>query len=149
MIRHTLLAAALCTALLACGGEPNNTPPDAGPLACGSNHPEVSTEQIFNEIFEPTCKTCHASGSSGTTFFADDAAMLQAAVGQDSAYPGTVKVIDPGHPENSTLFIKVSGGSPKHRAPDGTPVGGQMPQGGTLTEEQVQRFQDWICTGAD
>ncbi len=161
MLRKSVLTVALAVAGLSLGslgagcgpgeengGEGGGTDAGKSELACGDGHAEVTAEQVYTDVFADNCASCHTTGQMGTTFFADDAAMLRAAVGADSAYPGTVKVVEANKPENSTLFIKISGGSPRYSAPDGTRVGGPMPQGGALSDEQRKLFKDWICTGA-
>ena len=74
------------------------------------------------------------------------------AVGRLSYYAGrtsTLKVIDPGNPRNSSMFLKVMGGSPKYRGPGGESVGSQMPQNlPPLSDENKLLIKNWICGGA-
>ena len=158
-IRNALGAAAAALLLLsACGeGENGNGNGDAGsthPLACGENHAQVTAEQVYTEVFGnvngANCVSCHHPGVTDNKFRPEESADgLRAAVGQDSDYAGDVKIIEANRSENSTLFLKINGGSPKYRGPRGEAVGPVMPPGVMLPEAQLKLFHDWICTGAN
>ena len=144
--------------LSACGGNENNNNPDAGtptnPLACQGNEPSVTSQQLFTDVVGSAgqCNTCHFTGAptgTGGGVVMDTAATLAANSGKDSAYGSGIKVVDPNHPENSTMFLKSAGGSPDFKGPHGESVGARMPQGlQPLTDAQVTEIKNWICSGA-
>lgn len=140
-------------ALFACGGGNNGGEADAGSeLACDDGAAAVTADQLFAAVVEPKCKSCHNSGlgqGSNGGLHLGSVDELKAAVGKASSY-GTVKVVEADHPENSSLYLKVLGGSPKYKGPEGQLVGGQMPQGGNaLSAEEKNQVRDWICSGAN
>ncbi len=155
-IRSSMITAAAALLLLSACGEGENGNEDGGSdhaLACGEDHAQVTAEQVYTEVFGnesgANCVSCHNPGVTDNRFRPEPSADgLRAAVGQDSDYAGDVKVIDPNRAENSTLILKINGGSPRHRGPKGEAVGPVMPPGIMLPEAQLKLFQDWICTGA-
>ncbi len=125
------------------GGDPDVT--------CGETPQTATLESNVQALLSPKCAPCHTSGYS----YGDYTAAERSAevVGKKTAMPvptgSTLKMVDPGKLESSTMWLKVLGGTPRgHRGPDGEGVGGVMPQSGTLTEEEKLLLKDWICTGA-
>ncbi len=102
-------------------------------------------------IFDVKCKTCHEGGTDYGDFTkAERSAVV---VNKVSVYAGaakTLKVVDPGSLENSSLWLKISGGASAGRTgPKGENVFGKMPNDSTiLTAAEKKIIKDWICSGA-
>lgn len=157
-MRHIIQGAVILAsaALFGCGNggnNGNNGTPDAGPHACAEGHPTVTAEQLFTDVIQPECVSCHNAAAAPATnggLALDDVAALKAAIGKASAYSSTgeLKVVDANNPANSTMHLKVQGGTTlgKHRGPRNESVGGPMPQGGELTAEKKEQVKNWICS---
>lgn len=152
----TSLVLSASLSLFACGGDggPDDFPgADAGvSVGCEGVTAQVTADQLFTAVIDARCRSCHnstaAEASSGGLHLGSPDE-LRAAAGKVSKYAQTLKVVDPGHSENSTLYLKVLGGSPQYAGPQGESVGGQMPQGGSgLTAAQQEQVRAWICGGA-
>jgi mono/diheme cytochrome c family protein len=94
-------------------------------------------------IFDAHCVQCHDTGDPESDQNLEP----------DAAYSSTVQIpakelpfmhrIEPGSPEKSYLFHKISGTQ--------TTVGGsgeRMPRGGRLSDAEIQTIRDWIAQGA-
>lgn len=131
---------------LSCGapGDPDFTC-DAAPGA-------ATLATNVQPILDAKCKSCH--GANYTYGDYTDATKSAAMVGQKSLFAGmnaTLKVVDGTKSlANSSLWLKLLGGTPKGRSgPKGENVQGQMPSGAdALPEAELKIFKDWICTGA-
>jgi hypothetical protein len=148
----------LLLGVLGCGdgNSPNNSDGGSDPdLICDANVASVLTSKVHAEVFtaKDTCTGvgCHGLGNTTTVSMIDSAA-TQGVVGMKSAYSGTdatLKVVDPGKLANSSLWLKVLGGSPAKKGPKGESVGGPMPEGKQeLNATQLKLIKDWICSGA-
>ncbi len=135
--------------LSACGPAEGDGSGNSDSYACGTSHTSVTAEQLYQDIVQNRCKSCHNPGS-GNPLALDSVEALRAAVGADSTYGGGMKVASANRSENSTMYLKVLGGTPDGvRGPNGETVGNRMPGSGpALTEQERQKVQDWICTGA-
>jgi hypothetical protein len=130
------LIAAVNAALNGCPAEPT---PTATPVA--------SLAEIQQIVFSPRCAiiNCHDySGQQADLILEPDKAYAQLVGSPPSngtaADAGLLRV-DPGHPENSFLLVKLT-------AP-GTGEGGQMPLGGpALAPKELELIRDWIANGA-
>ncbi len=120
-------------------------------LVCDAAPPATTFTKVYTDVF-PSCTTCHLStsvdGSSSYGLYDTEAnAYLQ--VNKVSLYAGTekaLKVVDPKHPENSTMWLKVIG-HPK--SPGGKNVGAAMPNGTAQISAALKKtLKDWICSGA-
>jgi hypothetical protein len=159
-------ALALCAA---CGPKP-----DSGAGFCGSTDPkraavceqhltcpdgptEVTTAQVHADLLLPTCKdTCHPG--LGVLDYSTPQSAQEALVGVSSGYgDGSLRRVDSKTLANSTLWLKVLGGSDfvfegqrlPLTGPKGEPVGQPMPKGlPRLTEAQLDLVKSWICSGA-
>lgn len=88
------------------------------------------------------CVPCHTgSAPSGGLDLSGDA--YAAIVGVPSLQVPTMSLVEPGDSLHSYLWHKING-SQSLAAGSGT----SMPQGGSLTEDQIQRVADWIDAGA-
>ncbi len=89
----------------------------------------VSFASDVMPIFEAECSACHGN------FGGWDASTYTSVLGTGNHAP----VVIPGDPENSLLAQKMT---------DTQSVGGIMPPGGLLPEDEVQIILDWIEEGA-
>lgn len=141
-----LVSAGIAFALWGCGsGDPE--------LTCSTNPPSVTLEANVQAVFTDRCTSgCHEDGYSYGDY-TTVASTLEGTVGKKSAFArkdGALKVVDPGNLANSTLWLKILGGSQRGRTgPKGENVYGAMPNDRTtLGATQKQLFKDWICSGA-
>jgi hypothetical protein len=110
--------------------------------------PAVTLAEIQQTIFTPRCAVagCHdAASATGNLVLADGSSYAQLVNVAPSvplaAQAGQLRV-DPGHPENSFLLVKLTGPPPLG---EGSP----MPlTGDLLTTDQIQMIHDWILAGA-
>jgi hypothetical protein len=152
-MKRIALISLLALAASACGGDPTGTDGGTGPSTdfdC-TGAEAVTTAQIQTEIIEPRCKVCHNTDTAAQPGNMNTTALTQALVGKASSYAvttgSTLKWIDPSHPENSTMYLKVLKSGAK--GPKGEATGVQMPQGSSpLTAAEKTRVKNWICTGA-
>jgi hypothetical protein len=142
-----LPGAALALALAGCGapGDPE--------LTCdtGGASPTLASA-VQAQVFAASCAGCHDVGYMYGDY-SRASATAASAVNQKSLYAGsagTLKVVDPNNLANSSLWLKVLGGTAKGRlGPKGENVMGRMPSDGTnLTEAQLTLLKQWICSGA-
>ena len=111
--------------------------------------PTVTLAQIQQTIFTPLCATlgCHSGPSPTGSLSLEDGQSHGQLVNVPpivtlAAQAGQLRV-DPGHPENSFLLVKVSGTPPLG---EGSP----MPlTGNALTPAQIEMIRDWILEGAN
>jgi hypothetical protein len=141
---------------LGCGAPSGGTDAGVDPLlVCDTAAAAVLTPKIHADVVSARCVTCHAPPPAAAamrgewetvTKFQDNA------VGKGSFYAGmqaTLKIVDPGRPENSALMLKVLGGGMAFHGPNGEGVGGPMPaSGAALSSELKKELRDWICQGA-
>lgn len=155
-----LLGAGLLTLIgflgLGCGAEegPNEPGPELPAVDCEGVGAELSTVQLFDQVVQPRCTSCHQAGGTGVLtgkLSLTSPQELQATVGAASLYAGQggLKIVDPAKPENSSLLLKVLGGSPAYVGPGDENVGAKMPSTGLLPEAEREQFRRWICGGAD
>jgi hypothetical protein len=107
----------------------------------------ASLELIQRTIFSPRCAipTCHtAQAMAGSLVLDADSAHAQLVGVEpfiDTARAAGLLRVDPGHPENSFLLVKLQG------PPLGQ--GGRMPlSGARLNAAEIQLIGDWIAAGA-
>lgn len=127
------------TGLLAgCQGPVNTPGPSTGAM--------VSFADDVVPIFRARCVSCHASGSLTNSLTGLDMRLTE-----DLAYDTTVGVpsdqdsswtlVEPGDPDASLLWLKVSSNNP--------PVGSIMPLfGARVSGEDLATLRDWIMQGA-
>ena len=132
-------AAVLVLALLpACGGDDSSLGP-ADEDENGEREP-VTLARLATEIFTPKCATsgCHAgtTRAGGLSLEADEVAEIIDAASQQQP---SLKLIDPGNPDDSYLIRKVRGTGSEARMPIGLDP---------LTPEEIQMIVDWVAAGA-
>jgi hypothetical protein len=146
------------------GGATGGGHADAGnsDLVCSGNPTPVTLTELYPVLFGGECLTCHyPAGYMGMTVegtggaYGDYSTLMKAAgmIGQKSVYAGaagTLKIVDPNHLENSTLWLKLASPGPVgYPGPHGENTNAHMPNDGTtLMPGVLQQVKDWICTGA-
>lgn len=146
-----------------CGG--NNTPDAGNAGACADTTAaeykcdgatSVKTGELWTNVINPKCvSTCHnATGSAVSYGNYSTAALFQSQnVTVKSLYAGskgTFKKVDPNALQNSSVWLKVIGGSGASRkGPQCESPGNAMPDGlPALTDAEKTQIKNWICTGA-
>jgi len=134
------LARAVNSALSGCVavGTPTPTP---------TFNPNATFANIQTMIFDTTCRdaNCHTGPFPQNNLSLDpgvayDQLVNKAPVNFFAAQDGLLRV-DPGHPDNSLLLIKLTTAPPQYGAP--------MPSGKPpLSAEQIQLIRAWITQGA-
>ena len=137
------------------GCSASSTPPDPGDAAeppadaegADGGAAPATYSAVWDEILNPTCALpfCHAGSGDYLQLSSKAvgyASLVNApAAGPDCGSTGLLRV-DPGHPETSLLYLKIT--SP--------PCGSKMPiQYGppmSLSARQVAQIHDWIAAGA-
>ena len=107
----------------------------------------VSLDVIQRTIFSPRCAipTCHtAQAMAGSLVLDADSAHDELVAVEpfiDTARAAGLLRVDPGHPENSFLLVKLEGPPPDQ--------GSRMPLTGILLNaSEIQLVRDWIAAGA-
>ncbi len=111
--------------------------------------PDGSYGLVFEKIFKPSCalSSCHSKeGDFGHHGLGNDYTyehlLTDECENEDAAAAG-LRLIFPGKPDSSFLFVKVKW--------DGSPFkfGQKMPTGGLkLTQNQIEFVRQWIAAGA-
>jgi hypothetical protein len=128
-----------------------------GAVACGSssgsassgNEPPTFTK-VYQDILGPKCgNVCHMPGGPGVSDGLLDMSTQASAyknlvnvAAMDTACVATnLKRVDPGMPEMSLTFLKVSETKP--------PCGGRMPlETAPLSAAEIDEIQAWVMAGA-
>jgi hypothetical protein len=113
----------------------------------------VTLTQVEADIFKPVCALsgCHDGINTLAPTDYTTAAKTFANVGKDSTYKNGLKVIDANKDlTNSTMWLKLLGGSPTYKSPSCVSVGPIMPQGAInpLPAANLNEIKGWICAGA-
>ncbi len=141
-------ALSFCLWLSACGAPPAPAPKNPD-VTCDPAAPSVTLAQVQAQVFDIDCIRCHTAGGIGAQDMSTEAKSRANLIGRPSDYSSTLKKVDPRHPETSTLWLKVLGGSPANTGPQGESVGGPMPRGADpLPDAKKLLLKNWICTGA-
>ncbi|MFZ5440042.1 MAG: hypothetical protein ACOZQL_08535 [Myxococcota bacterium] len=144
---RTLLFGIVAVVSVSCGapGDPD--------LTCDSNAASKTLAADVQPILDAKCKSCHGANYTYGDY-SDATKSAAATVGKKSLFAGmnaTLMVVDSSKKlENSSLWLKLLGGTPKGRSgPKGENVQGEMPSGmDPLPAAELKIFKDWICTGA-
>lgn len=114
---------------------------------------------FFHEVVRPGlenfgCATCHGAGEDAGLrlgFQISSAEIVSRLVNVSSAYASGYKLVVPGDPDNSWLYLKAAGSS----ATSGAQCQGVMncrqpmpPGGGTLPANDLANLRQWILDGA-
>ncbi len=92
---------------------------------------------VLQEVFEPSCGTCHLNGSNSGGLDLSAYANIVNVPSTEQAQFVRVKPNDPGQ---SYLYMKITG--------DSRISGSSMPLGGTLSQEKKDLVRSWIEAGA-
>jgi hypothetical protein len=104
-------------------------------------------EAVYKEVLGPSCALMFCHGGAGAylqlgTPAMGYASLVDAPAGGPMCAPTGLKRVDPGHPETSLLYLKVT-------VP---PCGVKMPllygYSGTLDPRQIDQIRSWIACGA-
>jgi len=159
-----LTCACLFAASFTAGCSGTTTPTDDKPdTTCATSPAMVTTAQLQADVLAMKCvNNCHTMGGSGAAY--GDYSTVDKAhemVNKESylkGSAGTLKIVDQmagttaEKLANSTLWLKVS--SKKDNAfkgPKGEFTSQRMPQppDPVLSDADIQKIKDWICTGSN
>ncbi|MDO8520239.1 MAG: c-type cytochrome domain-containing protein [Deltaproteobacteria bacterium] len=124
--------------LISCGGSSSSDDEENDDDAAD----DATLSAIQDDIFTPTCAVsgCHSSVSAQEGLSLASGESFSSLVNVDSAQDSSLKLVEPGDPDNSYLIHKL----------EGTGSGSQMPRGGSaLSDEDMDRIRDWITNGAE
>jgi mono/diheme cytochrome c family protein len=89
------------------------------------------------KIFNDKCVKCHGGGNPSAGLNLSTNSDVDALLGKPAAEKQSIPFIDPGHPGDSYLYMKIEG--------SGGIIGGRMPlQGGYLSQNQIDAVGNWI-----
>lgn len=123
LIRHAALALVVTTA----------------PPAIAAD--EISFERDVLPILNSQCVMCHLPGAAlgGLSLYPDARASLVGVASTQSS----LKLVEPGAPESSYLYLKITGTQDKAHG-----SGEPMPPTGLLDAAVIELVQRWIAQGA-
>ncbi|MGB1015177.1 MAG: hypothetical protein ACPG4T_13670 [Nannocystaceae bacterium] len=98
-------------------------------------------DKIYPDIISPRCG-CHVGGSGGLSMPDMMGAYNNLVDAPSGDVPGMNRV-EPGDPDNSYMFHKIS-----NTQGDVGGAGGRMPLGGELSAADISMIEDWILDGA-
>jgi hypothetical protein len=132
---HVLLA--LLVLATACGELKSPTAPD--PL--GPIDPTATFTRVQNEVFTPSCANagCHDPDIQQAGLVLTAGRAYANVVNQASTELPALRRVQPGDPDNSYLYRKLTGAGI---------VGERMPLIGSLDERRIALVRDWIRRGA-
>jgi hypothetical protein len=151
-----LIAASAALLLVHCGQgtTPACSATDAGdPNFQCNGVAAVTLTKVQTDVFQPTCAItgCHDGVNTLAPTDYTSAAKTVANVGKDSTYANGLKVIDANkNLTNSTMWLKLLGGSPTYKSLSCVSVGPIMPQGSLnpIQQQYLDEVKGWICAGA-
>jgi hypothetical protein len=112
------------------------------PLGGDPPDPTATFTRVQNEIFTPTCASigCHDVLGQESSLVLSAGSAYQNTVGVTSVQMPSLRRIEPGSPESSYLYRKLTGaGISGERMPFGKPP---------LDESNLDLIRDWIRRGA-
>ena len=108
-----------------------------------AGNPDATLTQVQEVIFTQSCafSGCHGGGSPAQGMNLQNGQAFENIVGVASNEQPSLNRIEPGSPETSYLFLKVTG--------DSSITGSRMPVGGAaLSSDQIELLRQWIVRGA-
>ncbi len=126
--------------------------------------PEVDETGEYHEKIRPIfenernhCTSCHGpaltSPYAGLTLGgAISSKCVTDSLNRESISGGQFKLVEPGDPQNSWLYLKAAGLAESAGCVDGTNAcntATMPPSGRTMTDEELQTLYDWIKSGAN
>ena len=134
-MRLRLLLIVLPVGLLVGCSDYGDDPTAGGPVAPPSE--TVSFASDVQPIFDASCVGCHGDGGNAGLDLRSGRSYANL-VGNPATESGLAR-IEPGEPENSWLYLKITGQQT---------VGDQMPPGSPLNTDTTDRIRTWIEEGA-
>jgi hypothetical protein len=121
-----------------CGDKKLPLEADTGPPP----DPNATFTRVQSVVFTPNCVIagCHAALGAQQGMNLSAGASYANIVGVRSRERSDLNRIEPGSPDRSYLIKKLRG--------DADITGLRMPDGGSLTQEQIQLVIDWVRRGA-
>ncbi len=139
-----ILAAAGCTGNgdgLDANGQPLSSSSTSSSSSSSSGALTADFTSIQDNVFTPICTRCHIGASAPEGLELDAAHSYALLVGVASTEEPDVLRVDPGHPDQSYIILKLEGAAGI--------VGGQMPLGGPyLPQSTIDTIAQWITNGA-
>jgi hypothetical protein len=134
-------------------GAPPQTP--SGPAPTVGEEAGFFHEQVRPVLTANRCDTCHGAGEEAGLrlgYEVTSAAIVAGLVNVDAAYAAGYKLVVPGDPDSSWLYLKMSGGSTS----SGVQCQGVMncaqamppTMGMNVPEADLQKVRQWIMDGA-
>lgn len=115
----------------------------SGIAASERSEQEVSFQKDIVPVLRQQCASCHMTGSEPGGLKLYPSAAYESVVGQSSDV-SSLKLVEPGHPDESYLLHKLKG---THFDVGGG--GARMPQGSApLSEDLIEDFELWILQGS-
>ncbi|HJM11289.1 MAG TPA: hypothetical protein QGF40_07880 [Candidatus Marinimicrobia bacterium] len=101
----------------------------------------VSFSSDIQPVFDISCATsgCHRTGHFTNIDLSEGNSYINL-VNVESINFAPLKLVDPGKPEDSVLYLKIV---------ESSETGSKMPPGGTLSDASVTNIQTWITEGAE
>lgn len=119
------------TILMAAAGCEHNVEEQSG------NGTEVTYDTVSREVLQPHCGTCHMGGAASGGL---NMAGYHSLVNAPSRESFGLDLIEPNDPAKSYLYLKITG--------DPSIEGARMPQGGMLSQDNIDLVKSWIEAGA-
>lgn len=96
----------------------------------------INFTQVSNSVFS-ACVQCHSSSAKSGGM---DISAYENIVNAPSSENASFMRIKPSNPDSSYIYMKVTGAAGI--------TGSKMPQGGTLSADNIKLLSDWIKAGA-
>jgi hypothetical protein len=162
-MKRLIISGLVVAGAVGCGQMPGGMDAGGPDITCSANPAMIKlSTDLYPVMFGGDCVTCHypagymgmaTEGAGGAYGDYTSAAKTALIISKKSVYAGaagTLKIVDPMHLDNSTLWLKLS--SPHATGwpgPHGESTNARMPNDGTnLADGVLQKVKDWICTGA-
>jgi hypothetical protein len=146
-----LCALLLCVAAVGCSSSAPDGLDDAGGdiVASGDGAPTYAPtfQAVYGEVMVPNCALAFCHGGSGDylQLASPDiayASLVRTPAAGPTCAPTGLERVDPGHPDRSLMFLKITD----------PPCGSRMPlmygYSGMLTDPQINQIGQWITCGA-
>lgn len=118
--------------------------------ACGAPVPEVAEQEpvSYAEHLEPLviahCLACHEAEEPKAELVLDPGVGYGQLVGRHSIQVPAMRLVEPGDPEASYLWLKI-----QHRAPEGRGMPRTLTGAKKLRPAEIELYRRWIEGGAE
>jgi len=134
LLAPAVVLLAACTAGNGQGLDANGQPITGQPPA------QSDFQEIQDTVFTPICTQCHIGSGAPLGLRLDAANSYALLVNVNADEVATLKRVNPGNPDQSYMFQKISGTAA---------VGGRMPLGqAPLPQDRIDLIRRWIAEGA-